>query len=162
MCEGNAASRLALRLASVEQRGPLVGPIGIHDPNLAVVLLWRFLDLASSMQDRCACSDEAELPLFHQASADLGKVACGAFGYDSFLLFQQDAMNLRFGLLLGRSLVRRSKELGFTCRPGYFYRVIPLWLWMVPLRPIPLIQTTAVLWSRRSTAKRAAFRSCEV
>jgi hypothetical protein len=161
LCEGNAALRLALRLASVEQRGPLVGPIGIHDPNLAVVLLWRFLDLASSMHDLCACSDEAELPQFHQASADLGKVACRAFGYDSFLLFRQDAMNLRFGLSLGRSLVRRSNELGFSYRPGYFYRVISLWLSMVPLCPIPLIQTTAILWSRRPP-KRAAFRSCEV
>ena len=62
------------------QRQAMVGPIAAHDPDLAVELLWRFLDLASSLQDRCDCSDEAELPLFHQASADLGQVACRAKG----------------------------------------------------------------------------------
>ena len=62
------------------QRQAMVGPIATHDPDLAVELLWRFLDLASSLQDRCDCSDDAELPLFHQASADLGQVACRAKG----------------------------------------------------------------------------------
>jgi hypothetical protein len=62
------------------QRQAIAGPIAAHDPDLAVELLWRFLDLASSLQDRCDCSDDAELPLFHQASADLGQVACRAKG----------------------------------------------------------------------------------
>jgi len=62
------------------QRQAIAGPIAAHDPDLAVELLWRFLDLASSLQDRCDCSDEGELPLFHQASADLGQVACRAKG----------------------------------------------------------------------------------
>ena len=62
------------------QRQAITGPIAAHDPDLAVELLWRFLDLASSLQDRCDCSDDAELPLFHQASADLGQVACRAKG----------------------------------------------------------------------------------
>ncbi|MCX5958785.1 MAG: hypothetical protein NT053_02715 [Cyanobacteria bacterium] len=62
------------------QRQAIAGPIAAHDPDLAVELLWRFLDLASSLQDRCDCSDDAELPLFHQASADLGQVACRAMG----------------------------------------------------------------------------------
>jgi hypothetical protein len=58
------------------QRQAIVGPIATHDPDLAMELLWRFLDLASSLQDRRDCSDDAERPLFHQASADLGQVAC--------------------------------------------------------------------------------------
>jgi hypothetical protein len=70
------------------QRQAIVGPIAAHDPDLAVELLWRFLDLASSLQDRCDCSDEAELPLFHQASADLGQVACRAKGSTAALAEQ--------------------------------------------------------------------------
>jgi hypothetical protein len=70
------------------QRQVIVGPIATHDPDLAVELLWRFLDLASSLQDRCDCSDEGELPLFHQASADLGQVACRAKGSTAALAEQ--------------------------------------------------------------------------
>jgi hypothetical protein len=39
-------------------------------------LLWRFLDLAESLLDRCDDSDEAALGLFHLVTADLGRVAC--------------------------------------------------------------------------------------
>jgi hypothetical protein len=70
------------------QRQAIAGPIAAHDPDLAVELLWRFLDLASSLQDRCDCSDDAELPLFHQASADLGQVACRAKGSTATLAEQ--------------------------------------------------------------------------
>jgi hypothetical protein len=70
------------------QRLAIAGPIAAHDPDLAVELLWRFLDLASSLQDRCDCSDEGELPLFHQASADLGQVACRAKGSTAALAEQ--------------------------------------------------------------------------
>jgi len=70
------------------QRQAIAGPIAAHDPDLAVELLWRFLDLAKSLQDRCDCSDEAELPLFHQASADLGQVACRAKGSTAALAEQ--------------------------------------------------------------------------
>ncbi len=70
------------------QRQALVGPIGAHDPDLAVELLWRFLELANPLADRCACSDEAELPLFHQASADLGQLACRAKGSTAALAEQ--------------------------------------------------------------------------
>jgi hypothetical protein len=70
------------------QRQAIVGPIATQDPDLAVELLWRFLDLASSLQDRCDCSDEGELPLFHQASADLGQVACRAKGSTAALAEQ--------------------------------------------------------------------------
>jgi hypothetical protein len=70
------------------QRQAIAGPIAAHDPDLAVELLWRFLDLAKSLADRCDCSDEAELPLFHQASADLGQVACRAKGSTAALAEQ--------------------------------------------------------------------------
>ena len=70
------------------QRQAIAGPIAAHDPDLAVELLWRFLDLASSRQDRCDCSDDAELPLFHQASADLGQVACRVMGSTAALAEQ--------------------------------------------------------------------------
>jgi len=70
------------------QRQAIAGPIAAHDPDLALELLWRFLDLTSSLQDRCDCSDEAELPLFHQASADLGQVACRAMGSTAALAEQ--------------------------------------------------------------------------
>jgi hypothetical protein len=73
------------------QRQAMVGPIAAHDPDLAVELLWRFLDLASSLQDRCDCSDDGELPLFHQASADLGQVACRAKGSTAALAEQVGA-----------------------------------------------------------------------
>jgi hypothetical protein len=73
------------------QRQAIAGPIAAHDPDLAVELLWRFLDLASSLQDRCDCSDDAELPLFHQASADLGQVACRVMGSTAALAEQAAA-----------------------------------------------------------------------
>lgn len=80
--------RDALLVDLDRQRQAIVGPIAAHDPDLAVELLWRFLDLASSLQDRCDCSDEGELPLFHQASADLGQVACRAKGSTTALAEQ--------------------------------------------------------------------------
>jgi len=64
-------------LADLErQRQAIVGPIAGHDGELAMELLWRFLDLAESLLDRCDDSDEAALGLFHLVSADLGRVAC--------------------------------------------------------------------------------------
>ena len=70
------------------QRQAIAGPIAAHDPDLALELLWRFLDLAKSLADRCECVDDAELPLFHQASADLGLVACHAKGSTAALAEQ--------------------------------------------------------------------------
>ena len=64
-------------LADLErQRQAIVGLIAGHDGELAMELLWRFLDLAESLLDRCDDSDEAALGLFHLVSADLGRVAC--------------------------------------------------------------------------------------
>ena len=46
-------------LADLErQRQAIAGPIAAHDPDLALELLWRFLDLAKSRGDRCDCFDE--------------------------------------------------------------------------------------------------------
>ena len=64
-------------LADLErQRQAIVGAIASHDGELAMELLWRFLDLAESLLNRCDDSDEAALGLFHLVSADLGRVAC--------------------------------------------------------------------------------------
>ncbi len=40
------------------QRQAIAGPIAAHDHDLAVELLWRFLDLAKSLGDCCDCSGE--------------------------------------------------------------------------------------------------------
>jgi hypothetical protein len=80
--------RDALLVDLDRQRQAIVGPIAAHDPDLAVELLWRFLDLAKSLGDRCDCSDEGELPLFHQASSDLGQVACRTKGSTAALAEQ--------------------------------------------------------------------------
>jgi hypothetical protein len=57
------------------QRQAIVGPIAAHDADLAVELLWRFLDLSESFLRRCDDADATALALFHQATADLGRVA---------------------------------------------------------------------------------------
>jgi hypothetical protein len=147
--EGNAAARLALRLALAEQQGPLemaqevrkrlaaverssswldqkrrdalladldrqrqaiAGPIAAHDPDLAVELLWRFLDLAKSLADRCECVDDAELPLFHRASADLGLVACRAKGSTAALAEQVAAALLENDIGQYDHLIEHLKE----------------------------------------------------
>jgi hypothetical protein len=92
------------------QRQAMVGPIATHDPDLAVELLWRFLDLASSLQDRCDCSDEGELPLFHQASADLGLVACRAQESTAALAEQVAAALLENDLGQYDHLIEHLKE----------------------------------------------------
>ncbi|MCX5952824.1 MAG: hypothetical protein NTZ40_04870 [Cyanobacteria bacterium] len=40
------------------QRQAIAGRIAANHPDLAVEMLWRFLDLAKSLGDRCDCSDE--------------------------------------------------------------------------------------------------------
>jgi hypothetical protein len=46
------------------------------------------MDLAMPVAARCDCSDDAELPLFHQASADLGQLACRTKGSTAALAEQ--------------------------------------------------------------------------
>jgi len=62
------------------QRQAIVGPIADHDPALAVELLWTFLQLVEPVLHRCDDSDGAVIPLFHQATADLGAVAARGKG----------------------------------------------------------------------------------
>jgi hypothetical protein len=92
------------------QRQAIAGPIAAHDPDLALELLWRFLDLAKSVGDRCDCSDEGELPLFHQASADLGLVACRAKGSTAALAEQVAAALLENDLGQYDHLIEHLKE----------------------------------------------------
>jgi hypothetical protein len=92
------------------QRQAIAGPIAAHDPDLAVELLWRFLDLAKSLADRCHCSDDAELPLFHQASADLGQVACRAKGSTAALAEQVAAALLENDIGQYDHLIEHLKE----------------------------------------------------
>jgi hypothetical protein len=92
------------------QRQAIAGPIAAHDPDLAVELLWRFLDLAKSLGDRCDCFDEGELPLFHQASADLGQVACRAKGSTAALAEQVAAALLENDLGQYDHLIEHLKE----------------------------------------------------
>jgi hypothetical protein len=92
------------------QRQAIAGPIAAHDPDLALELLWRFLDLAKSVGDRCDCSDEGELPLFHQASADLGLVACRAKGSTAALAEQVAAALLENDIGQYDHLIEHLKE----------------------------------------------------
>jgi hypothetical protein len=92
------------------QRQAIAGPIAAHDPDLALELLWRFLDLAKSVGDRCDCFDEGELPLFHQASADLGLVACRAKGSTAALAEQVAAALLENDLGQYDHLIEHLKE----------------------------------------------------
>ncbi len=92
------------------QRQAIAGPIAAHDPDLALELLWRFLDLAKSLGDRCDCFDEGELPLFHQASADLGLVACRAKGSTAALAEQVAAALLENDLGQYDHLIEHLKE----------------------------------------------------
>ena len=92
------------------QRQAIAGPIAAHDPDLAVELLWRFLDLAKSLADRCECVDDAELPLFHQASADLGLVACRAKGSTAALAEQVAAALLENDIGQYDHLIEHLKE----------------------------------------------------
>ena len=92
------------------QRQAIAGPIAAHDPDLALELLWRFLDLAKSLGDRCDCFDEGELPLFHQASADLGLVACRAKGSTAALAEQVAAALLENDIGQYDHLIEHLKE----------------------------------------------------
>ncbi|MFM7239790.1 MAG: DUF6880 family protein [Cyanobium sp.] len=74
------AKALPPLLAELEgQRQAIVATIGEQAPGLAVELLWRFLDLANPLLDRVDDSDQKVVHLFHQLSADLGRLV-GAAG----------------------------------------------------------------------------------
>ncbi len=71
----DARQRHALIKDLEQQRQAIIGPIADHDPALAVDLLWSLLELVEPVVERCDDSDGALMPLFHQATADLGAVA---------------------------------------------------------------------------------------
>lgn len=57
------------------QRQAITGVIAARAPAVAFELLWRFLELGTSLLDRCDDFDGAGLELFQRLSADLGVVA---------------------------------------------------------------------------------------
>jgi len=66
-------------LAELEgQRQAIAGAIAEQAPAQALELLWRFLELAPSLLDRCDDSDDIGLRFFQRLSVDLGAVACRA------------------------------------------------------------------------------------
>jgi hypothetical protein len=68
--------QLAPLLADLEaQRLAIGGPIAEQAPQVALELLWCFLDLANPLLDRVDDSEEKALELFHRVSADLGRLA---------------------------------------------------------------------------------------
>ena len=78
-------------LADLErQRQVIVGAIAEQAPPLALELLWRFLELATSLLDRCDDSDDVVLRFFHRLSADLGALA-GRVGQPAAALADQVA-----------------------------------------------------------------------
>ena len=60
------------------QRSAIMDQIARHDPREALGLLWRFMGLATSVFERCDDSSGTVIGIFHQACADLGKVAKAA------------------------------------------------------------------------------------
>jgi hypothetical protein len=74
-----APKHLASLLADLEaQRLAIGGPIADQAPQVALELLWRFLDLANPLLDRVDDSEDKALELFHRVSADLGRLALQA------------------------------------------------------------------------------------
>jgi hypothetical protein len=57
------------------QRSAIMEQIAPHDPREALILLWRFMGLATAVFDRCDDSSGAVIDIFHRAGADLGEVA---------------------------------------------------------------------------------------
>jgi hypothetical protein len=63
-------------LADLErQRQAMAGAVAERAPAVALDLLWRSLELGTSLLDRCDDSDDDGLRLFQRVSADLGTVA---------------------------------------------------------------------------------------
>ncbi|MEB3242202.1 MAG: hypothetical protein VKO44_01055 [Cyanobacteriota bacterium] len=67
--------RDALLIDLERQRQVILGAIASKAPALAVELLWRFLELGTSVRDRCEDVDDRTLRFFQALSADLGGLA---------------------------------------------------------------------------------------
>ena len=59
-------------------RRAIADQVGSVDPAEALDLLWRFLELANSVFERCDDSSGAMMHVFHQACGDLGEIAAAA------------------------------------------------------------------------------------
>ena len=60
------------------QRRAIVEQIAPADPDEALALMWRFMELATPVFERCDDSSGTVIGIFHQASTDLGEVAKAA------------------------------------------------------------------------------------
>ena len=60
------------------QHRAITGAIATADPALALDLLWRFLELAEGIMDRCSDSTGTVIEVFQQAVLDLGPLASAA------------------------------------------------------------------------------------
>jgi hypothetical protein len=65
----------AVRADLETQRATITGSVAEEDPDEAVDLLWRLLDLSGSILSRCNTSSDSLIACFHAACADLGRVA---------------------------------------------------------------------------------------
>ncbi|CAK6690343.1 DUF6880 family protein [Synechococcus sp. CBW1107] len=74
----DSRKRKALVAELEAQRQAITGPIAEADPDLAVDLLVRFLQLGDGVMDRCSDSTGAVIGVFWQAAADLGPIATAA------------------------------------------------------------------------------------
>jgi len=60
------------------QRRAIVDQVAKSDPAEGLELIWRFLELANSVFERCADSSGAVIGVFHAACSDLGDIAQSA------------------------------------------------------------------------------------
>ena len=60
------------------QRRAIVDVVGKIDPETAVDLLWRFMDLATSLFERCDDSNGELIAVFHEAVEPIGSLAAAA------------------------------------------------------------------------------------
>jgi hypothetical protein len=60
------------------QRSTIVSKIAKDEPQEALELMWRFMGLAGSVVERCDDSGGALIYVFHEACAELGKIAVAA------------------------------------------------------------------------------------
>ena len=60
------------------QRRAIIDQVATRLPTEGLDLMWRFVDLAESIFDRCDDSSGAVISVFHSAVADLGVIATSA------------------------------------------------------------------------------------
>ena len=60
------------------QRRGIVDQVGPNEPDEAMLLMWRFMDLANPVIERCRGGDDMVIRVFHEACADLGPLVAAA------------------------------------------------------------------------------------